>query len=433
MPREAMSAEKKNVAVVGLQWGDEGKGKVVDLLAAESDVIARCQGGANAGHTVIVGDKKYVLHLIPSGILHSDKICYIGNGVVLDPVGLVEELKVLESEGIDYRGRLFISGACNLVLPYHKLLDEIYEERRGKSSLGTTLRGIGPAYRDKAARTGIRLIDLMNEKLFNDKLNYVTALKSDTLVSYSDDPRCDIEKIHSDMMKLRPILEPMVADVSVELYRAQAENKTILFEGAQGALLDVDLGTYPYATSSNTTVGGIFTGLGIGPRMVEEVVGVVKAYTTRVGAGPFPTELDDQTGEMLREIGAEYGATTGRPRRTGWLDIVALRHACRINGVDKIAITKLDVLDTFDTLKACVAYQIDGKEVDTFPHDMTALERAEPVYRSYPGWQCDTSPATEFSELPEAARSYLSWIADELGVGIKLVSTGAARAETILV
>ncbi|HSG98569.1 MAG TPA: adenylosuccinate synthase [candidate division Zixibacteria bacterium] len=423
----------KNIAVMGLQWGDEGKGKVVDLLAADADIIARCQGGANAGHTVIVGDKKYILHLIPSGILHSDKICYIGNGVVLDLFGLLEELEVLRSEGIDYTGRLFISGACNLVLPYHKLLDELYERRRGANSLGTTLRGIGPAYRDKVARSGIRLVDIFSDDVLTAKLAENATLKSEIFDNCGGDPRCDLERIKADIKALRPVFEPMLADISLEVNRRWREGKRILFEGAQGALLDVDLGTYPFATSSNTTIGGVLTGLGIGPRLIDEVVGVVKAYTTRVGAGPFPTELEAEAAERLRQAGGEYGATTGRPRRTGWLDIVALRHACRINGVDKIAVTKLDVLDNIPSLQVCIAYELDGVRLEEFPQDTGALERVNPVYREFPGWMADTSGCGSFQDLPREAREYVGFMAEALQVGIKLVSTGAARAETILV
>ncbi|MFQ5607466.1 MAG: adenylosuccinate synthase [Candidatus Zixiibacteriota bacterium] len=423
----------QNVAVVGLQWGDEGKGKVVDLLARDADVIARCQGGANAGHTVIVGEKKYILHLIPSGIIHPDKVCYIGNGVVLDPFGLIEELKLLEAEGIDYRGRLFISPACNLVMPYHKLLDELYENRRGGGSLGTTLRGIGPAYRDKVARLGIRLADLFDEPTLSGKLETVKRQRAESFADLMDDPRCDFAETKKRLEQAGAILKPMMADVSSEIVRLQSEGKRILFEGAQGALLDVDLGTYPYTTSSNTTVGGIFTGLGIGPRLVDEVVGVVKAYTTRVGAGPFPTELATEVAEKLRELGGEYGATTGRPRRTGWLDLVSLRHSCRVNGVDKIAVTKLDVLDTFEKINVCVAYELDGKETTDFPSLISAFERVRPVYREFTGWQTDTGAISRFEDLPAEAQNYIRFVADELGVGIKLVSTGAARSETILV
>ncbi|MBN4056712.1 adenylosuccinate synthase [bacterium AH-315-J21] len=424
---------KDNIAVVGLQWGDEGKGKVVDLLATDMDIIARCQGGANAGHTVIVGDKKYVLHLIPSGIIHQEKICYIGNGVVLDPFGLLEELKILDKESIDYKGRLFVSASANLVLPYHKLLDQIYEERRGGAPLGTTLRGIGPAYRDKVARCGIRLSDIFDDKILREKLNDIKTLRAQIFEPYQDDERCDYDAVFDKVCSIREAFAPMLTNVSSEMHRLDAEGKKILFEGAQGALLDVDHGTYPYATSSNTTVGGILTGLGIGPRMVGAVVGVVKAYCTRVGAGPFPTELTEETGELLREKGGEYGATTGRPRRTGWLDLVALQHACRINGVDQLAITKLDVLDSFETIRVCLSYRIDGELVDTFPVDPYALEKVEPVYRDFPGWKTDTSSITRFGHLPQEAQNYIRFIADQTGTEIKLVSTGAARAETILV
>ncbi len=424
---------KNNIAVVGLQWGDEGKGKVVDLLAAEMDIIARCQGGANAGHTVIVGDKKYILHLIPSGIVHPDKVCYIGNGVVLDPFGLLEELEWLKSESVHYQGRLFVSCSANLVLPYHKLLDQIYEERRGGSPLGTTLRGIGPAYRDKVARCGIRLADIFNDDVLKEKLAHIKTLRADLFATHADDDRCNFDKVYESVCSIREAFAPMMTNVSSEMYRLNSEGKKILFEGAQGALLDVDNGTYPYATSSNTTVGGILTGLGIGPRMVGAVVGVVKAYCTRVGAGPFPTELENTVGEELREKGGEYGATTGRPRRTGWLDLVALQHACRINGVEQLAITKLDVLDSFETIKVCLSYRIDGELVDIFPTDPATLDKAEPVYRDFPGWNTDTSSITRFGQLPAEAQNYLRFIADETGTEIKLVSTGAARAETILV
>ncbi len=424
---------KDNIAVVGLQWGDEGKGKVVDLLAAEMDIIARCQGGANAGHTVIVGDKKYVLHLIPSGIIHQDKVCYIGNGVVLDPFGLLIELEWLKKESVDYQGRLFVSSSANLVLPYHKLLDEIYEGRRGGSPLGTTLRGIGPAYRDKVARCGIRLADIFDDEVLREKLDHIKTLRAEIFAPHQDDERCDFKHVFDSVCSIREVFAPMLTNVSNEMYRLNAEGKKILFEGAQGALLDVDHGTYPYATSSNTTVGGILTGLGIGPRMVGSVVGVVKAYCTRVGAGPFPTELTEETGELLREKGGEYGATTGRPRRTGWLDLVALQHACRINGVDQLAITKLDVLDSFETSRICLSYRIDGELVDTFPVDPATLDKVEPVYRDFSGWQTDTSAITRFGHLPNEAQNYLRFIADETNTEIKLVSTGAARAETILV
>ncbi len=349
----------KNRAVLGCQWGDEGKGKIVDLLASDADIIARFQGGANAGHTIIVGDEKYVFHLIPSGIIHPEKTCYIGNGVVLDPLGLKEELDLLAEKGIDYHGRLWISPAANLVLPYHKLIDAVQEKNRGTGSIGTTKRGIGPAYCDKIARNGIRMVDLLQPERLRKRLDYQRTLK-DSYLAGSDDERADIDRTYRMLMDLVPVFGPLITDVSRALHEAHMQGKTILFEGAQGAMLDVDLGTYPFATSSNTTVGGVLTGLGVGPKMIDEVVGVIKAYTTRVGAGPFPTELIDDTGEELRNTGDEYGATTGRPRRCGWLDLVFLRHTTRINGVESIAVTKLDVLDDFDEIKVCTAYELNG-------------------------------------------------------------------------
>ncbi len=423
---------KKNRVVIGCQWGDEGKGKIVDLLAADADIIARFQGGANAGHTIVVGNVKYVLHLIPAGIIQPGKICCIGNGVVLDPFCLFEELALLDSKGISWRNRLFISPATNLVLPYHKLIDAVDEDSRGTGSIGTTMRGIGPAYVDKVARHGIRIADLFNADRLRKRLEFQRVLKSKYLDG-STDPRSDIDRTYQDLLNMVEKLRPMVADLSLLLYNAHKEAKTVLFEGAQGSMLDVDLGTYPFATSSNTTAGGALTGLGIGPRMIDEVVGVVKAYTTRVGAGPFPTELVDETGERIRQIGDEYGATTGRPRRTGWLDLVSLRHAVRINGVDSIAITKLDVLDDFDEIKVCTHYDLHGQKLDQVPLDLAELAVVKPIYETIPGWQRDTTGTTSFSALPQKAQSYLNYVARDLGVSICLVSTGAKREETIMV
>ncbi|MDF1543711.1 MAG: adenylosuccinate synthase [bacterium] len=423
---------KRNVAVLGCQWGDEGKGKIVDLLAAEADIIARSQGGANAGHTIIVGDTKYVLHLIPSGIIHPGKICYIGNGVVIDPFGLKEELDFLAEKGIDYTGRLFVSAAANLVLPYHKLIDAVEERNRGTESIGTTMRGIGPAYVDKVARNGIRVADLFAPDRLRNRLEYQLKIKSVYLAG-SDDERANINLTFEKLQELVPLFKELARDVSLELTRAIKNGKSILFEGAQGTMLDVDLGTYPYATSSNTTVGGVLTGLGLGPKAIEEVVGVVKAYTTRVGAGPFPTELVDRTGEKLRDIGDEFGATTGRPRRCGWLDLVALRHAVRINGVDSIAVTKLDVLDSFSEIKICTGYSLNGEDLSEVPLDLAELCHVKPVYTSMDGWNSDTTGITKFDDLSENARDYLRYIADDLEVKIRIVSTGAKRQETILV
>lgn len=422
----------KNRAVLGLQWGDEGKGKIVDLLAAEADIIARFQGGANAGHTIVVGDRKYILHLIPSGVIQPGKKCYIGNGVVLDPFGFEEELNFLREKGIECRGRLFISPAANLVLPYHKLIDATDERARGTSSIGTTMRGIGPAYVDKVARHGIRVVDLFAPERLRKRLDYQRVIKARYLEG-SEDERANLDLTYEKLLEFAQLVKPMVVDVSYHLYQAHKEGKSILFEGAQGSMLDVDLGTYPFATSSNTTVGGILTGLGVGPRMIDEVVGVVKAYTTRVGAGPFPTELVDSVGERLRTLGDEYGATTGRPRRCGWLDLVALRHTTRINGVSSIAVTKLDVLDEMDEIKVCTHYQLDGQTFEQVPLDLAELAHAKPVYKALPGWKADTTGMTKFSQLPPKAREYLNFVAEDLGVSICVVSTGARREQTIMV
>jgi adenylosuccinate synthase len=422
---------KKNRIVVGCQWGDEGKGKVVDLLAADVDIIARFQGGANAGHTIVVDDTKYVLHLIPSGIVHDGKECYIGNGVVLDPIGFVEELRVLDSQGIDYHGRLFVSPATNLVLPYHKLIDAIDEKNRGTSSIGTTRRGIGPAYVDKVARNGIRIADLFAPDRLKKRLDWQRVVKERYLAD-STDERADLNRTYEMLIDMQKVFRELVVDVSRSLFEAHRTGRTILYEGAQGVMLDVDLGTYPFATSSNTTAGGALTGLGIGPRMIDEVIGVIKAYTTRVGAGPFPTELIDEVGEHLRRQGDEFGATTGRPRRCGWLDLVQLRHAMRINGVDSIAVTKLDVLDESSEIKVCTEYELDGQRIDQVPLDLSELSHVKPVYKTLPGWLRPTTGVTSFADLPQSARQYLNFIAEDLGVKICLVSTGAKRQQTIM-
>ncbi len=422
----------KNIIVVGCQWGDEGKGKVVDLLAEKADVIARFQGGANAGHTIHVDNKKFILHLIPSGIIHPDKICYIGNGVVVDPFGIIEEFEILRKEEINIEGRIFISSAANLVMPYHKMIDSIEEKRRGGDGLGTTLRGIGPAYRDKVGRCGIRLCDLFAPDTLKGKLTVYKRSHPEYFAG-SYDERGDIEKIFTALMDIAPHLKPLMVNVSIELLDHYRKGKSILFEGAQGAMLDVDLGTYPFATSSNTTVGGALTGLGIGPKMFDEIIGVVKAYTTRVGGGPFPTELIDQTGIRLREAGGEYGATTGRPRRTGWLDLVALRHACRINGIEKIAVTKLDVLDNFEKIKICTAYKLNDRVITEVPMDLAELWHVQPLYKEFDGWMTPTTNINSYAGLPPMAQQYLDFITDDLGVKACLISTGARREETIIV
>ncbi len=422
----------KNRIVLGCQWGDEGKGKIVDLLAAEADIIARFQGGANAGHTIVVDDRKFKFHLLPSGIIHADKQCVIGNGVVLDPFGLKEELDLLATQGISYQGRLWISPAANLVLPYHKLIDAVQEQARGTGSIGTTKRGIGPAYVDKVARHGIRIVDLFAPDRLKRRLEYQRVTKQQYLAG-STDERADLDRTYEELIALTDLFKPLVVDVSRLLNDAIRQGKVILYEGAQGSLLDVDLGTYPFATSSNTTVGGALTGLGVGPKAIDEVVGVIKAYTTRVGAGPFPTELVDDTGERLRAQGDEYGTTTGRPRRCGWLDLVALRHVVRLNGVESIAVTKLDVLDGLEEIKVCQAYELDGETLTEVPLDLARLNQVKPVYHTLPGWSEDSTGLTAFDDLAPNAQAYLRYIADELGVEICIVSTGAKRQETIMV
>jgi adenylosuccinate synthase len=422
----------KNKIVVGCQWGDEGKGKIVDLLAEKADVIARFQGGANAGHTIQTADKKFILHLIPSGIIHPGKLCYIGNGVVLDPFGLIEELDLLAKEGIETEGRLFVSASCNLVMPYHKLIDSVEEKRRGGTGLGTTLRGIGPTYRDKVSRFGIHFCDLFSPDRLKEKLASNLKKKAH-YISEANGDGTSVENIFDKLQAITPRLRPLITNVSFDLMQHHRAGKSILFEGAQGALLDVDLGTYPYTTSSNTTVGGALTGLGLGPKIFDDIIGVVKAYTTRVGEGPFPTELFDETGTKLRDIGAEYGASTGRPRRTGWLDLVILRHSFRINGIEKMAITKLDVLDDFDKIKICTGYTLNEKQLNELPLDMCDIGKVKPIYKEFDGWKSCTTGIADFNSLPENARKYLNYIADDLDAEIYLVSTGAKREETILV
>lgn len=424
---------RRNRVIVGCQWGDEGKGKVVDLLAREADVVARFQGGNNAGHTIVVGTTRYAMRLIPSGIIHPGKICVIGNGVVLDPFVFMDELKMLRESGISYVDRVFISAATNLIMPYHCAMDSMEESQRGSFGLGTTGRGIGPAYQDKVQRTGIRLSDLFHDQRLKEKLDLQKQMKAHILSKLPADKAIDFEKLFAQLIELRPVFKPMMADISLMLQEAHKSGAAILYEGAQGGMLDVDLGTYPYCTSSNTTVGGALTGLGIGPNMIDEVVGIVKAYTTRVGSGPFPTELNDAQGELLRRQGQEFGTVTGRPRRTGWLDIVQLRHTCRINGIQKIAITKLDVLDQFDEIKVAMAYELDGQCSDNVPVDITRLPDCVPVYKSFAGWKSSTAGITSYAELPQRAREYVGFICRELNVEMLLLSTGPAREHTVVV
>ena len=417
--------------IVGAQWGDEGKGKIVDHLSESVDIVARYQGGANAGHTVVIGDNQYVLHLIPSGIFHPEVICVIGNGVVVDPVALMEEIKQLQNLNISISGRLLISHNAHLIMPYHKLLDTIREQTSEK--IGTTGRGIGPAYIDKFMRVGIRIVDLLDRDTFVKKLTQNIEEKNQILKKIYGNPELNVEKIVAEYETFDEQIDEYVTDTSYYLNSAISEGKRILAEGAQGALLDVDHGTYPFVTSSNPTSGGACTGLGIPPTSISSVLGVVKAYSTRVGNGPFPTELVNDTGEQLRKIGGEYGATTGRPRRCGWFDAVSVRYSAMINGITDIAITKLDVLDQFDHLCICTGYLINGKSLKTFPTDAGTLEKIVPVYETFDGWETTISTTSRFSNLPENARRYIHAIESLTGTKVHIISVGARRDQTLFI
>ena len=426
--------------VIGAQWGDEGKGKVVDLLATHVDVVARYQGGANAGHTIQWTradgtDETFVLHLIPSGIFHEGTVCVVGNGVVIDPVAFMEEVRAVEARGVSVEGRLKVSHNAHLIMPYHKALDRaqerVAEDAEGGVAIGTTGRGIGPAYVDKVARAGIRVVDLLDRESLRERLTAAIEEKNDLLAQIYGDERLDVDAVVDEYVAFDERIDPYVTDTAAYLQDALEAGKTILAEGAQGALLDVDHGTYPFVTSSSPTAGGACTGLGIPPTAVDRVIGIVKAYSTRVGNGPFPTELTDATGETLRSVGHEFGATTGRPRRCGWLDLVALRYATRLNGFTEIAVTKLDVMTGLPELKVCTAYRIDGKTTDRFPTDARALGRAEPVYETLPGFIGDLSVARSMDDLPDEARDYLAYVSERLGVPITTVGTGPGREQTL--
>ncbi|MBW7888362.1 MAG: adenylosuccinate synthase [Bacteroidetes bacterium] len=416
--------------IVGAQWGDEGKGKIVDMLSDEIDIVARYQGGANAGHTVCIGEKEYVLHLIPSGIFHKQTTCVIGNGVVIDPVALMDEIAMIKSFGIKIEGRLFISHNAHLIMPYHKLLDNIREQ--GTTKIGTTGRGIGPSYIDKYMRTGIRVVDLLDRKVLAEKLKQNIEEKNQLLSKVYGSAEIDLEKIIQEYQEFDKKIDPFVTDTAAYLNNALKKKKKILAEGAQGALLDVDHGTYPFVTSSNPTSGGACTGLGIPPTSVKKVIGIAKAYSTRVGNGPYPSELHDSTGEQLRKLGHEYGATTGRPRRCGWLDMVALKYSIMVNGINEIALTKLDVLDTFDEIKICTAYKVNGKILKNFPTDVQTLEHVEPVYQTYKGWKENISDRKKFKQLPKQTAKYIETIEKLSGTKISIVSVGARRDQTIV-
>ncbi|MBN1291123.1 MAG: adenylosuccinate synthase [Candidatus Latescibacteria bacterium] len=419
--------------VVGSQWGDEAKAKIVDYLAVDADYVVRFQGGANAGHTVIVNGNEFIFHLIPAGIMYPNKICIIGNGVVLDPSALLNEIEELKNRGIDVDGRLFISQKTHLVMPYHKLLDQAGEKHKGKNSIGTTGRGIGPAYRDKAARVGIRIVDLLNRDVFVSKLEQ-NILESNEILTkiYGYEP-LEVNKVVDAYLEFDRKIDPYVKDISIMLNDAVREGKNILFEGAQGALLDIDHGTYPFVTSSNTIAGAACIGTGIGPTHIDEVIGVMKAYTTRVGNGPFPTEFDDEMAKIIRDMGGEYGATTGRPRRCGWFDGVIGNYSALINGLSSLAITKLDVLDTLPEIKLCTGYRYKNKVLHTFPVDSEVLENVETIYESHPGWQEKTTHIRKYKDLPVNARSYLERISELVKTPMKYVSVGSDREQTISV
>lgn len=417
--------------IVGAQWGDEGKGKIVDLLSKEIDIVARYQGGANAGHTVVIGDQQYVLHLIPSGIFHSNVTCVIGNGVVIDPVALMDEINQLTNLGIDIKGRLFISHNAHLIMPYHKLLDGLREQTSEK--IGTTGKGIGPAYIDKATRRGIKVVDLLDRNSFKEKLKRNIAEHNLVLKNIYGTGILDADKIVSEYEEFDQKIDEFVTDTAFFLNNAIKEGKRILAEGAQGALLDLDHGTYPFVTSSSPTSGGACTGLGIPPTSIKSVMGVVKAYCTRVGNGPFPTELDNELGNEIRKTGNEFGATTGRPRRCGWLDAFSLKYSIMINGIQELAITKLDVLSQFDEIFICTGYEYEGRSLKTFPTDTISLKAVTPVYEKLDGWKHPISDITKFDDLPENAKYYILRIEDLLKTRVNIISVGAKRDQTIIV
>jgi len=421
-----------SVVVIGTQWGDEGKGKVVDLLTEQARAVVRFQGGHNAGHTLVIDGVKTVLHLIPSGVLHDNVRCLIGNGVVLSPEALLREIEGLEAAGIPARERIVISESCPLILPYHIALDQAREVARGNKAIGTTGRGIGPCYEDKVARRGLRVGDLLDAEHFATRLKEVMEYHNFALVNYYKSDPVDYQQVLDQALQQAEVLKHMVGDVPAIMHQLREQGDNIMFEGAQGALLDIDHGTYPFVTSSTTTAGGAAAGSGVGPRDLEYILGIVKAYTTRVGSGPFPTELHDANGQHLGEKGHEFGATTGRKRRCGWLDMVALKRSFNINSVSGLCITKLDVLDGLDTLKIAVAYNHKGQEVTNLPVGAETLEACEPVYLEMPGWQTSTYGVKTYDDLPEAAINYLNKIEELSGVPIDIISTGPDRLETII-
>lgn len=422
------------LVVVGSQWGDEGKGKITDLLSEEADIIVRYQGGCNAGHTVVKGDKQFIFHLIPSGILHKGVKCLIGNGVVIDPESLLEEIKELKNKGIEIKGKLFIDFKAHVVFPYHKILDEIKEEKRGKNKIGTTGKGIGPAYLDKVARTGLRMIDMIDGKSLLKKIEINLNEKNDIFKKLYGFKMSNQEKkdILEKYIEYGQLLKKYVIDVSLYLNQAINEDKKILFEGAQGTLLDIDHGTFPYVTSSNPVAGGACIGTGVGPTKIDRVMGITKAYTTRVGRGPFPTEMKGELQESTRRKGGEFGATTGRPRRCGWFDAVLVNYAVRINGMDTMVLTKIDILSDFDKVKICTSYKYNGETIKEFPVNLEILENCIPIYEEMEGWKGDISQITKFEDLPQQLKDYIKRIEELVKTKVVIVSVGPKRSQTII-
>ncbi|WP_032123360.1 adenylosuccinate synthase [Clostridium amazonitimonense] len=420
--------------VLGAQWGDEGKGKMTDYLAESADVVVRYQGGNNAGHTVEVGDKQYKLHLIPSGVLYDNKLNIIGNGVVVDPKAFFDEIEYLESLGVNItREKLIVSDRAHIILPYHKTLDVLKEKARGKNDIGTTGKGIGPCYTDKFERSGIRVCDFIKPEVFKEKLKVNIELKNEYIVKVLGGEALNFEEVYEEYSKYAERLKIFVEDTSVRVYDEIKKDKKVLFEGAQGMLLDIDYGTYPYVTSSNTTAGGVSNGVGIGPTMITNAIGIAKAYTTRVGKGPFPTELIDETGDWIREKGHEYGVTTGRSRRCGWLDLVILKTTARVSGLTSFAVTKIDTLAGLDKIKICVGYKFEDKVIDYFPASLEDLAKCEPIYEEFDGWDDSVAEARSYDELPDNSKIYLKRIEDFTGIKVSIVSVGPRRDQTIMV
>ncbi len=420
-----------SLAIIGSQWGDEGKGKIIDYLANKADMVVRGQGGNNAGHTVVIGDKKYALHLIPSGVLRPGCINIIGNGVVFDPEGFFNEIEKLSKDDID-TSKIFVSDRCHIVFPYHKEIDALAEEARGADDIGTTKKGIGPCYMDKIERSGLRLCDTQDEKQFIEKLSAQIDRKNDIIVKLYGGKALDKQAMINQYVEYAKRLQGYIKDTGVLVYEAVTSGKKVLFEGAQGSLLDVDLGTYPYVTSSHPTSGGFTFGTGIGAGVIRDVLGITKAYTTRVGKGPFVTEEDNATGDQIRTLGHEYGTTTGRPRRCGWFDAVVVKYSARINGMTAISLMLLDVLDSFDTIKLCVAYSNKGDVMDNFPARLDILEACEPVYKEFKGWKTDISSCRTYEELPQETKNYILAIEETTGVPVQLISVGPRRDQTII-